>query len=67
MLAYIDDSRDTQKLRIETDTDVLWDVDRVTLTPVVTTRKLKTWVSILLGAALALAGRIVADLLVTST
>jgi len=60
ILRYIDRRRDLQTVRIEVDADVSWDIDRVSIEPVVLSREITPGAAMAIGALVsALLGGVV--------
>ena len=52
---YIDKAKSIQTIRIETDEGVCWDIDRVTLEPIISRKEIRPWVFMVSGAILSAA------------
>jgi len=64
ILRYIDRDRNTQTVRVEVDKDAFWDIDRVTLEPVVLRKEIKPEVAMVVGAIIsAIIGAVVGFLM----
>jgi hypothetical protein len=52
---YIDKAKSVQTIRIQTDEGVCWDIDRVTLEPIILRKEIRQWIFMVFGAILSAA------------
>lgn len=50
---YIDRNKEIQKIKIEIENDSYWDIDRVTLEPIILNKQIKPWITIIIGAIIS--------------
>jgi hypothetical protein len=61
---FIDKSKIKQTIKIEVDEDVFWDIDRITLHPIINLKELKPWCYMVLGAFISAVMGIIMSLII---